>query len=229
MTMVSTSSARTVWAGLATLARLTRTLPSCTSCAASVRDLTMRANHSHLSSRCTATVAGAGECPRALVKGGLVLAALLHLRLEQAQRSKRRIGIERRLGCRRGGLHVQAWPLLTVAGAAAAPIGTLAARRARLHARFELARRRLVGSPRALLPAPVRLALERPTLAPGPPHFLPRRRRALPGARGRRCRHCGCGGGRGFGNRHAPLERALDRLRARCLWRRAGVRLGRQG
>src|SRR5215470_1414900 len=150
MTMVSTSSARTVWAGLATLARLTRTLPSCTSCAASVRDLTMRANHSHLSSRCTATVAGAGECPRALVKGGLVLAALLHLRLEQAQRSKRRIGIERRLGCRRGGLHVQAWPLLTVAGAAAAPIGTLAARRARLHARFELARRRLVGSPRAL-------------------------------------------------------------------------------
>ena len=41
--MVRTSPGRTVWLGLAALARLTRTLPSGTSCAARVRDLTMRA------------------------------------------------------------------------------------------------------------------------------------------------------------------------------------------
>src|SRR4029077_775049 len=98
MTMVSTSLGRTAWAGLATLARLTRTLPSSTSWAASVRDLTMRANHSHLSSRCTAT---GTECSRALVNAWLVLAALLQLRLERAQRGKGRVGIERRLGRRR--------------------------------------------------------------------------------------------------------------------------------
>ena len=58
--MVKTSPARTVWLGLAAFARLTRTLPSWTSCAARVRDLVTRANQSHLSSRWVS--AGSSSC-----------------------------------------------------------------------------------------------------------------------------------------------------------------------
>src|SRR5258708_7271343 len=127
MTMVSTSSGRTAWAGLATLARLTRTLPSWTSCAARVRDLAMRANQSHLSSRWAATgsvCAPPAGCGWPVIDGESFLAALLQRGLEGTQRRERRVGIE---GCcfLLGRRHMQgnSRPLLPLVGPTAASIG----------------------------------------------------------------------------------------------------------
>src|SRR5262245_11804049 len=145
----------------------------------------------------------------------LVLAALLHLRLERAQRGKRRVGIERRLGWRRRGVHVGARPLLAVA---AAPFVPPAARLAFLRAGFgaRLLPRRLVRMTRARLAPPFGSGVERATFAPWPPHLLPL---PLGGARGR----CGVTlGPRG------TLGRRLGRRRE-GRWERVGLRRGKAG
>src|SRR5262245_13033527 len=127
----------------------------------------------------------------------LVLAALLHLRLERAQRGKRRIGIERRLGWRRGGVQLGAWPLLALA--AAAPIGPPAARLAPRRAGLGVILLRLVGGACTLLAAPLGRGLERATFAPWSPHLLPLPRLECPfgatlgaGRRLRRWRNARC-------------------------------------
>ena len=60
MAIVSTSPVRSVWLGLVTRVRLTRTLPFDTNWAAKVRDLTIRENQSHLSRRWTSGFLAAG-------------------------------------------------------------------------------------------------------------------------------------------------------------------------
>src|SRR5262249_38224259 len=92
-----------VWLALAARTRLTRTLPSRTSSAASVRVLAMRANHSHLSMRCepgcapppgvSAALRRRSSSP-ALTGGNSFLAALVQGRLERAQRGEGGIGVD---------------------------------------------------------------------------------------------------------------------------------------
>ena len=72
---VSTSPARTVWAGLSTRTRLSRTLPAATMSAANVRVFTKRANHNHLSRRCVPGAVRRLVCPA----GAQVLVSLPRL------------------------------------------------------------------------------------------------------------------------------------------------------